>query len=121
MAVLPKGSDHESGTMAPDGARDDSSIFRGVYQPTVRQVQRLASCAKEFGCRRGLYLPFFERPSRAHFAVRQVYYGERNPRVPQEEGDTPGAPLHIVRMSTKEEYVYGHKRPWYQPSSASGL
>jgi hypothetical protein len=24
-------------------------------------------------------------------------------------------------MSTKEEDVYGHKRPWYQPSGASGL
>jgi len=102
MAVLPKGSDYESRTMAPDSGRDDSPVFWGVYQPAVWQVQCLASCAKVFGRRRGLYLALFERPSRAHFTVRQVHYGERNPRIPQEQRDTTGAPLNIVRMSTNQ-------------------
>ena len=76
-----------------------------------------AARAEELRCRGGLDLALFERPARAHFAVRHVHNGEGNPGISQKEGDAAGAPFHIVGVGAKEEDVdvthCGHKQPWY--------
>jgi hypothetical protein len=71
--------------MTPDGAGDEPPILGRIDQSTIRQVQRLASTRAEELCRsHGLHLAMFQRPSRSHFAIRKVDYGEGSLGIPQE-------------------------------------